>query len=199
MDKKAFFEHFYKTYFDAIESYCFRLIGDKTLATDFAQEGFSRFWEKIDVVSYNEKSSLSYIYITVRNICYDYYRDHANTIHESIDEDTLKIMADDATFLDEVTRMETIRNVQTMINRLNGRKLEIIKLCLQGKKNAEIAELLGISVNTVKSTKREAYDDLRNWFGPSYYKDKEDTEGLSTQYLLFALLLELSALTSYAS
>lgn len=162
-------------------------------------KGFSRFWEKIDVVSYNEKSSLSYIYITVRNICYDYYRDHANTIHESIDEDTLKIMADDATFLDEVTRMETIRNVQTMINRLNGRKLEIIKLCLQGKKNAEIAELLGISVNTVKSTKREAYDDLRNWFGPSYYKDKEDTEGLSTQYLLFALLLELSALTSYAS
>ena len=66
-----------------------------------------------------------------------------------------------SSFFKEVIRQETIRIIYQSINTLSPKVREIILLNLKGKNNQEIAEKLGISVNTVKFLKKSAYEKLR--------------------------------------
>lgn len=61
-----------------------------------------------------------------------------------------------------------IRCVHVAINRLSGRSLEIATLALEGKSNPEITDKLGISLNSVKSLKKEMYTKLRKIIGHEY-------------------------------
>ncbi len=61
-----------------------------------------------------------------------------------------------------------IRYVHSAIKQLSGRSLTIAKLSLEGKSNPEIAEQLGVSLNTIKSLKKEMYAKLRKIIGHEY-------------------------------
>ena len=68
-----------------------------------------------------------------------------------------------------MTREETIRQLYDAIDTLPPRSRELILLNLQGKDNAEAAEAMGISLNTVKSLKKTAYSALRDILGKDFY------------------------------
>ena len=78
-----------------------------------------------------------------------------------------KLYSDDF-FLDEITNQEMIRFVQAAVAQLTGRSLEIARLALDGLGNQEIADTLGISINSVKSLKKEMYSKLREIIGKEY-------------------------------
>ena len=61
-----------------------------------------------------------------------------------------------------------IRCVHSAIDQLSSRSLEIATLALEGKTNPEIAAILGISINSVKSLKKEMYSKLRKIIGHEY-------------------------------
>ena len=61
-----------------------------------------------------------------------------------------------------------IATVREAVGKLSGRSREIAELSLQNKTNPEIAEALGISVNSVKSLKKEMYSKLRDMLEDEY-------------------------------
>ena len=58
---------------------------------------------------------------------------------------------------------ELVRQLYEGIQLLPKRRREVIMLSIQGKSGAEIAEILQISVNTVKTSKARAIDALKKF------------------------------------
>ena len=88
---------------------------------------------------------------------------------------------DDPVFLKEVTRQETFRILHTAIGKLPAQSKQIIMLSMEGLSNAEVGEKLGVSVNTVKTLKKNAYAVLRQVLSKEYL------------LLLFVILRDYSA------
>ena len=80
-----------------------------------------------------------------------------------------------STFLQEVMRQETSRILYSAIDRLPEQTRQVILLGMEGNSNVEVGELLGVSINTVKTLKKNGYSALR--------------EMLSKEYLILLLIL----------
>lgn len=109
---------------------------------------------------------LAFLYITAKNLCLDCLA-RERFKREDIDELKDDLLSEDF-FLDEITREEMIATVREAVGKLSGRSREIAELSLQNKTNPEIAEALGISVNSVKSLKKEMYSKLRDMLEDEY-------------------------------
>jgi RNA polymerase sigma-70 factor (ECF subfamily) len=66
----------------------------------------------------------------------------------------------DDSFSDTV-KEELVRRLYEEIQKLPERRRQIMLLSIDGKSGKEIAEMLNISVNTVKAVKAKAMDSLR--------------------------------------
>ena len=67
----------------------------------------------------------------------------------------------EAVFKDLVIEEEAYRIIDDAVNALPPQSARIVKMYLDGKQNKEIAEILGISVNSVKTLKYNALDSLK--------------------------------------
>ena len=152
------FKELYSDYFQSVWGFCNTYLKDKEQAMDATQETFFKLYERLDD-SYTKRNAVAFIYITAKNICMDILRRNKLLKDELPSEDS---------FLEEIANQEMIRCVHTAINQLSGRSLEIATLALEGKSNPEIADALGISLNSVKSLKKEMYTKLRKIIGHEY-------------------------------
>lgn len=157
-----FFKEFYHRHFNAVVGFCFKYVKEREAALDISQDAMYRVYKAHDS-KYPYESSVSFLYTIARNLCLDYIRRNRFKF-ENIDS-VENIIGDDKFFLDEITRQETIGNIRNAVRKLNGRSLEIILLTLKGKSTIEISEILGISINTVKSLKKTAFSKLRETIG----------------------------------
>ena len=66
-------------------------------------------------------------------------------------------------------REEMYRALHRAVDELPERCRQVFKLHLQGEKNEEIAQILELSVETVKTQKKKAMYFLRERLGKSYY------------------------------
>ena len=66
-------------------------------------------------------------------------------------------------------REELYRELHRTVDELPKRCRQVFELHLQGKKNEEIAQVLELSVETVKTQKKKAMYFLRERLGKSYY------------------------------
>ena len=66
-------------------------------------------------------------------------------------------------------REEMYRALHRAVDELPERCRQVFKLHLQGKKNEEIAQILELSVETVKTQKKKAMYFLRERLGRLYY------------------------------
>ncbi len=153
---KELYHHFYK-------SLCFfgtEYLDDRNLIEDVVQDVFTHVWEKPPVLAEPNKLS-GYLYAMVRNRCLNLVRgeQHLNKYRES-----QLIYAD--LEVDESLRIikaEVLREVMDEIDRLPDRAKEVFKLSyLTQLREQEIAERLGISVNSVKTHKQRAKSILKD-------------------------------------
>lgn len=152
------FEIFYKKLYPAVYAFMKNYVQNKELAEDLTQEAFIRVYEKKDEIESVEYAK-AFLYTIARNL----YLNHVRHIKIETDyyAQLLHTEINDSSFFKEVIRQETIRIIYQSINTLSPKVREIILLNLEGKNNQEIAEKLGISVNTVKFLKKSAYEKLR--------------------------------------
>lgn len=165
VERIHFFKQLYLDHFQAVVRFCDVYVKDKNLALDIAQESFFRLYQNLDD-TYNTQNALAFVYITAKNQCMDHLR-HAK--FKMVDVDDFKDeLAVDKFFLDELMRQEMFNQIHLAVTKLSGRSYQIAQLALLGKSNQEIAEQLNISVNSVKSLKKEMYVKLRKLIGNEY-------------------------------
>lgn len=149
---KQFFENFYPSVCVFAQKY----LKDAELAEDLAQEAFIEFWMRKDKFT-DLKAMKGFIYTVTRNKCLNDIK--LRGIRENILRN--KISSDDF-FYELILEEETYSIIHHAIDKLAPQSRRIVWLSLEKNKNQEIADRLNISVNTVKTLKKNAYKELRN-------------------------------------
>ncbi len=107
-----------------------------------------------------------FIYRAVRNKALNEL-EHSKVVYEYAQNVIEK--KKDSFFHDAIVEEETYRIVSEAINKLPDQMKAIMQLSLEGKKNAEIADRLNISTETVHTLKKIAYKKLRENLKDYYY------------------------------
>ena len=156
---KGAFKNIFDQYYSSLCLYANSIIHDIELSQDIVSDCFIRIWESREKIQI-ESSLKYYLLVSVRNALYAYLKSP-----ESRKED-LNIIIErlENTPLEEYNpeKEKTIQYVYSLIEKLPEQRRKILELAaFKGKTYAEIAGILDISVNTVKTQISRAYRYLR--------------------------------------
>ena len=140
IDFKKFFEEFFPAVYALMRKYT----QEDEVAWDLAQDAFLKLWDKWDEFA-GEENAKAFVYTVAKNLFVNYRN-----------REKLKAEVYANLEIDEVDDNNYLTRT-------------IILLNLAGKNNTEIAEDLSISVNTVKSLKKAAYQTLRSLLAKDYW------------------------------
>ena len=162
-DEKAFrilFDEFYV----ALCLFAVRFMEDREAAADIVQEAFLKYWDRhADFDNYYKIKS--FLYVVVRHACLNLLR--TKQVKLEITEDIA--MDSDEFFQDQVMEEEAYRVFYRAIEHLPPQMRSVIKYVLEGLKNAEVAQKMGVSENAVHAYKKEAYKRLKDTLKEHYY------------------------------
>jgi RNA polymerase sigma-70 factor, ECF subfamily len=159
---KALFQKYYKTL--CIQAYL--LLQDQGEAEDLVQDVFVKFWQerKFELV---QQSLSAYLTTMVKHAALNLLKqkNRANLREKTYQE---RIDVIENTNIMEI--QEAAQMMQSVIARLPEQCKCIFELvCVEGKKYQEAAVIAGVTVNTVKTQLRRAFDKLRESLRDYYY------------------------------
>ena len=146
MVNELLFEQLFRMYYAELCRYASRYLSDKQIVEDIVQSFFIAVWEK-DGLTINRDNFLPYAYRSVYNRCLNYYK--AELSKESFLASLVEEWNGQAEEENDFRYKQEVREAL--------RKLK----CIKGLKYKEIAEVSGISVNTVKYHLGEAFRIMR--------------------------------------
>lgn len=159
------FKVLFREYFGSMCVFAGRYLHDEEMARDVVHDVFCGLWENLSELT--EVSNMkNYLYTSVRNRCLDLLR--RENIHHRYTE--WKLKEEEEFFETETLREDVYRLLDQAIQLLPDRSREILLLKLQGLKNQEIAEKLGVSVNTINTLKANAYKVIREQLQEKYLR-----------------------------
>jgi RNA polymerase sigma-70 factor (ECF subfamily) len=151
-------KYFFESFYPCVCVYAIKFIHQDDVSEDIVQEAFIQYWksrEKFDDI----RKAESFIYTSTRNACINYLKKKRYRDSICLEEFTI---TDSYNLTIEEDEEETCRVLHNAIESLPTRMQEIIVLCLKGQRNSEVAKQMEISINTVKTLKKNAYKDLRS-------------------------------------
>ena len=157
------FEQLFRTFYASLCDYAYMILGEQAEAEDVVQDLFTHIWKnRTEVIVYGAVKSYLFSSVRFRSVNILRHRlmqrKHGYLLTEFI-EDLLSSGYSE----EELQRIERIKQVlQTLPKQ---RRIVFTMSCLEGKKYKEIADELGISVNTVKAHITKAYQDIRQQMG----------------------------------
>lgn len=158
-DQQAF-RMLFDEYYSSLCLYANSIVHNLQLSQDIVSDCFVRIWERRETIQV-ESSIKYYLLLSVRNAIYSYMRSP-----ESRKTDINTIIARlENTPIEEynLETDETILQVYKLIDQLPEQRKRILELAaFKGKSYNEIADILNISYNTVKTQMARAYRFLRD-------------------------------------
>ncbi|WP_029905296.1 RNA polymerase sigma-70 factor [Prevotella sp. 10(H)] len=156
-DTNAFKSLFFK-YSEKLCIWSFNITNNYSVAEDIVQDFFIWYWLNKQNLNFNP-SFLSYAYRAVYNSSLNYLRDSSKYIHDC--ELIIKDIVEETTYHEDDTE-ELKKSMVKAIDELPERCKKIFVMAtIEKKKYTEVANQLGISVNTVKVQVSKAYRILR--------------------------------------
>lgn len=161
------YEELFKQTYPRLLGYCSLFIHDQSQANDLVQECFVKLWEKRGTIKISH-SVESLLFVMLRNRCLNYLRDQK--LHSSdkninlLEENDLQHLYQlDFTGKEEKTLEEKLLEaIHESVDKLpEKRKLVFIKAKIEGKKNKEVADELGISIKAVEKHLHQAKEQIR--------------------------------------
>ena len=156
-----------KQHYAALCATALHFVGSPDVAQDITQEVLIKFWENRE--TYKEVESLDhFLFIMVRNEALNHLRSverekqrHAQLEFEETEEpNVLNLLVE-----------EEINQILThAINQLPQQMARIMRLVLSEYENKEIAEIMGVSINTIKTLKYAAIRKLKVYFEQRNYR-----------------------------
>ena len=163
--KKGQLELFYRRIYPGLLLYAVKNAGDRHdfLAEDCVQNAIFNAWKRRD--SFDSIYTLkSFLYTSVKNEIISLYR------KGKAQERYSSQLENEAFFANTVIDQETQLLLFNAIHSLPDRERQIFELSfIEGLKNIEIAEQLGVSDSTVKKAKAKAHEILREKLDPRLF------------------------------
>ena len=157
---EACFTSIFNQFYAQLVLYAYRITNDQNAAEDIIENAFISLWNKRNSLS-EIRSLKSYLYTIARNGCLSWIRKNKREksrykIISSVEEGF------DKTALENMIYSETMAKIYAAMDKLppQCRKVFILHY-IEGKKIAEIAEELKISIGTVKTHKVRGIDLLQ--------------------------------------
>jgi len=149
-----------KQFYSPLCLFAERLLADRAAAEDIVGESFIKLWNKRTNFE-STQNIKAFMYITVRNACLNHLK---QSKRESLSKKQLAYLTGEKEefVLNEMIRAEVLKEIMQEINKLPEQCRKVLKLgYLEGLKNQEIADLMNISVHTVKNQKARAIQLLK--------------------------------------
>lgn len=167
-DTVQLLELLHTSYYDRLLYYAWTIIHDKETSRDIVQEAFICYWNQKNEVSSNLVQIRNFLYVNVKNACLKHLR-HDKVVgkYRTLqDADPVE----ESSALSKMIQAEVIGEIYAAIEALPEGCKKISKMgYLDGLKNQEIADQLGISINTVKTQKKRALALLRLKLNPETF------------------------------
>lgn len=158
-NEKAFKKLFYQ-YSERFFLWAYKITQNSSAAEDIVQDFFIRYWERKETLLFHP-SFPAYAYRSIYNASLNYLRDNERFIYGY--EITIDLIDPD---VEDEDLQELKRILLKAIDELPERCKKIFVMAtLERKKYTEVADALGISVNTVKVQVSKAYRILREKIG----------------------------------
>lgn len=150
------YKYLFSTYYDRLQRYALHFVLDESAAHDIVQDSFVQLWEKRDAIVFTSVQGL--LFKIVRNNCLNYLRHQVirNQYFQSLadGDDSLERLYNTDFFYHSDTELlykELQQEIDEVLGELPERSKEIFEISrLEGLKNREIAERLGISIKIVE-------------------------------------------------
>ena len=152
------FRVLYDRYAVALRYFAAKYLNEDTMIDDVVQDAFVDLWEKRADFR-GEYAVKAYLYKAVRNDCLNLMR------HQQVEDKYARRVVmegeDSESFLDRILESEIFQTLSDVFNELPPACKEVYQMSLDGKSHEEIAQMLNISVNTVKKHKNNANHYMR--------------------------------------
>lgn len=162
-DDDRAYQHLYRSYFVALKSFANYYVADDDVAMDLIQDvfmgllGSKKLFSDLDDVKF-------YLYGSLKNRCISYLR--RQKVKDKYMSEALQSADEDELFSDRVLEEDVYATLMAAIRQLPPQCRRVMQLILEGKKSAEVAQIMDISVETVKdhkeSGKKKLYLLLKN-------------------------------------
>jgi RNA polymerase sigma-70 factor (ECF subfamily) len=163
-DKKIFRKIFEK-YYPSLILFGNRFLKDVERSEDVVQESFLDLWDKRANL-HSANGLKSYLYTTVKNKSINLIRSNKLKENHIIEEQSKKnIYEFESFFIEE----ESLRLFYSIIDELPEIQRKVIKKTLDGHSREKIAEMMDVSVDTIKYHKAKAYIYIRERLGNNYF------------------------------
>jgi RNA polymerase sigma-70 factor (family 1) len=161
-------EQVFRDYYARLVFFSHQIVGNKALAEDLTQEVFIKYWHQQEAVAPDKTAIKHFLYSAVKNASLNAVR-HNKVVARFLDQaDTGE--AEEATVVHAMIRAEVLAELYQAIESLPDSCRRISRMgYLDGMKNHEIAQELGISVNTVKTQKQRGLQLLRLKLNPEAF------------------------------
>lgn len=171
------YEYLYNNYYTPLVLFADHYVSNQDVAHDLVQEVFIALLD-IKTKFENLLHLKSYLYNSLRNRCLNHLR------HEKIKQEFLQeeLYRSDEFFEQKAIEEDVYSILVAAIDNLSPQNKEVMELALDGLSNADIAERLQLSIETVKSYKKSSKKKLAE-----YLLSRKDYPA----FILFMMLLEL--------
>lgn len=165
--QQADIKDLFKLYYPRLVHFSYQILHDQSQAEDLVQDTFVKLWNNCHLVSGDSIAIKNYLYTTTKNACLNILRHHK--IAENHIQNQHNLLFEEAV-LHKIIRSEVLAEIHQAINSLPFSCRQIFRLCyVDGMKNSQVADLLGISINTVKTQKQRGLKVLRLQLRPELF------------------------------
>lgn len=158
------FKAFFEGNFSSIVMFADKYLNDMEAAADVAQECFIRLWRG-DMTFETEDKVRGFLYTMARNLALNKLK-HDSIVSQYVERGMLE---SEEYLRDNVIEEEVYSMIYKAIDELAPQSKKVILLSLQELSNGEIAEQLGISINSVRTLKQNAYKKLKGLLRDYFY------------------------------
>lgn len=161
------FKEVFRLLYPRLKGYCKLFISDENEVEDLIQECFITLWEKRETIDI-QKQLESFLFVIIRNKCLNFLKnqrlDSENISTENLQVAELQYLYQldlaekEEKSLEELLIQTFQETVKTLPEKM---RVVFVKCKLEGKKQAEVAEELGISIKMVEKQISKAKKKIR--------------------------------------
>ena len=150
------FEDVFRLYYKRVRFFAYQMLHDIDLAEDVVQEAFIVYWKERKGLSTHDKVVKSFLYSTVKFIALRHIR-HQIVIESHFLNSPFSDLQEEQ-ITENMIRAEVVKEIHVALGALPKSCREIFRLgYFEGYTNSKIADVLDISINTVKTQKRRGF------------------------------------------